>query len=374
MKTKILISVGTRPEVIKIAPLFHELKKINEFEIFFCLTGQHSTLANNIINFFQIKVDFNLSVMKKNQSINELSASITKKFSNLLNNLKPSLVIVHGDTTSALISAQCAFFNKIDVAHIESGLRTNTYSSPWPEEVNRRIISVIAKYNFCPTQDNVKNLKLFKESTDQKVFLTGNTIIDSMRYVFRSLDSQLIHNYFLKNIKIDTDKDKFVLITCHRRENFGINLLNICNAIKFLANHNKSIKFIFPVHYNPNIKDKVFPELTNIDNVYLIKPLQYEYFLYLLSKSLLLISDSGGIQEEAIEFTKPLILLRDNTERPEALNAKFIKMCGANKDEIILAFNSFQLKDFKFNKIMNPFGKKNASKKIASILKNNLSI
>ena len=373
MKKKILISVGTRPEVIKIAPLYHELKKINEFDIFFCLTGQHSTLANNLIKFFQIKVDYNLSVMKKNQSINELSSSISRKFSNLLNHLKPSLVIVHGDTTSAVTSAQCAFFNKIDVAHIESGLRTNSYSSPWPEEANRRIISVVAKYNFCPTHDNVKNLKLLNDSYDQKVFLTGNTIIDSIRYVFRSLDLKFIHNYFLKKLGIDTNEDNFVLITCHRRENFGNNLSNICKTIKFLANHNKSIKFIFPVHYNPNIKDTVFLKLKNVDNLYLIKPLQYEYFIYLLSKSLMLISDSGGIQEEAIEFTKPLILLRDNTERPEALNAKFIKMCGANKDDIISTFNFFKLNNFKFKKIKNPFEKNNASKTIASILKNNLS-
>lgn len=367
-----LLIFGTRPEAIKMAPLALELKK-NKISFKICVTGQHVELLESVFDFFEIKADYNLSLMKKNQTLNSLSARILFEIDKVLDKLNPSLVFVHGDTTTAFISALAAFNRGIKVAHVEAGLRTNNIRFPFPEEFNRKSISVMADINFSPTVLNKKNL--IKEGIHKnKIFVTGNTVIDALKIGKAKLDcgeysdSKITH---LKNIL--SLKKRTILLTAHRRENFGKPLINVFNGIKKLIEINDDIQIIYPVHLNPNVYDVAHKFFKNINDVHLISPVDYPSLIFLLKESFFVITDSGGIQEEAPSFGKPVLVVRNESERMEAVATGTVKLIGTDQNKLIdecLKLLTDKIYYDSFRNIKNPYGEGNTCKKIISILKN----
>lgn len=372
MKKKILISFGTRPEAIKLAKLIHKLKITKKFTVKICVSGQHNQMLYQVLKLYKIKPDYDLKVMKTNQSLNLLSSKILKKLNEVLLDFKPDLLIVHGDTTTAFISSLAAFQNRIKVAHIEAGLRTNNIDYPYPEEFNRRSIGIIANLNYAPTQlaiDNLKNENIKKD----KILLTGNTIIDTLKYSYNILlKNKKIFNKIKKNYSFISIKKKLIIVTSHRRENYGKGIINICLALKEIATKNDNIQIIFPVHLNPKISNIVKKQLANIKNIYLVKPVDYFSFIYLMKSSFLIMTDSGGIQEEAPSFNKPLLVLRNETERPEAKKIGGSLLVGTNQKKIVAAtmklINDKKLYN-KMSKIKNPYGDGKATTRIINNLK-----
>ncbi len=337
---KILICFGTRPEAIKMAPLiicFYNYKKY--FNVKVCVTAQHREMLDQVLSLFEIVPDYDLNLMKDKQDLFEISSNILLNMKKVLDDFNPDLVLVHGDTTTSTFCALSAFYKKIKVGHVEAGLRTNDIYSPWPEELNRQLTSKISSYHFAPTNLAMQNL--INEGIDKsKIIVTGNTVIDSLIYTKKLIEN----NVNTKKLIIDilkekgynyTSNKKRIIITAHRRENFGEGFINICEAIKEIANENEEIDFIYPVHLNPNVQKPVFDILKDIKNIFLIKPLDYLPFTFLLINSNIIITDSGGIQEESVFLGKPIILLRETTERPEVLNNKFVKLVGTDKNKII---------------------------------------
>ena len=372
MKKKILISFGTRPEAIKLAKLIHKLKITKKFTVKICVSGQHNQMLYQVLKLYKIKPDYDLKVMKTNQSLNLLSSKILKKLNEVLLDFKPDLMIVHGDTTTAFISSLAAFQNRIKVAHIEAGLRTNNIDYPYPEEFNRRSIGIIANLNYAPTQlaiDNLKNENIKKD----KILLTGNTIIDTLKYSYSILlKNKKIFNKIKKNYSFISIKKKLIIVTSHRRENYGKGIINICLALKEIVTKNDNIQIIFPVHLNPKISNIVKKQLANIKNIYLVKPVDYFSFIYLMKSSFLIMTDSGGIQEEAPSFNKPLLVLRNETERPEAKKIGGSLLVGTNQKKIVAAtmklINDKKLYN-KMSKIKNPYGDGKATTRIINNLK-----
>lgn len=372
MKKKILISFGTRPEAIKLAKLIHKLKITKKFTVKICVSGQHNQMLYQVLKLYKIKPDYDLKVMKTNQSLNLLSSKILKKLNEVLLDFKPDLLIVHGDTTTAFISSLAAFQNRTKVAHIEAGLRTNNIDYPYPEEFNRRSIGIIANLNYAPTQlaiDNLKNENIKKD----KILLTGNTIIDTLKYSYNILlKNKKIFNKIKKNYSFISIKKKLIIVTSHRRENYGKGIINICLALKEIVTKNDNIQIIFPVHLNPKISNIVKKQLANIKNIYLVKPVDYFSFIYLMKSSFLIMTDSGGIQEEAPSFNKPLLVLRNETERPEAKKIGGSLLVGTNQKKIVAAtmklINDKKLYN-KMSKIKNPYGDGKATTRIINNLK-----
>ena len=372
MKKKILISFGTRPEAIKLAKLIHKLKITKKFTVKICVSGQHNQMLYQVLKLYKIKPDYDLKVMKTNQSLNLLSSKILKKLNEVLLDFKPDLLIVHGDTTTAFISSLAAFQNRIKVAHIEAGLRTNNIDYPYPEEFNRRSIGIIANLNYAPTQlaiDNLKNENIKKD----KILLTGNTIIDTLKYSYNILlKNKKIFNKIKKNYSFISIKKKLIIVTSHRRENYGNGINNICLALREIVAKNDNIQIIFPVHLNPKISNIVKKQLANIKNIYLVKPVDYFSFIYLMKSSFLIMTDSGGIQEEAPSFNKPLLVLRNETERPEAKKIGGSLLVGTNQKKIVAAtmklINDKKLYN-KMSKIKNPYGDGKATTRIINNLK-----
>ena len=368
---KILIIFGTRPEAIKLAPVINELKKSKKNIIRVCSTGQHSEMLNQVISLFKIKIHISLKLMKHNQKLNDTFTSLLDKINIVIESEKPNLVIVQGDTTTAVAGAISSFYNKVKIAHVEAGLRTNDLNEPWPEEANRKIISSITNFHFAPTSHAKENL--IKEGIpSSKIFKTGNTVVDALHQISKKIKSDkksvkvLKDKYFFLN-----SKKKIILITLHRREIFGNKLKSILKAFKAIAKKHKSFHFIYPVHLNPNIKKYVLSELGNCKNFVLLPPIDYFFLTYLMQKSYLIMSDSGGIQEEAPSFRVPVIILRNTTERQEILNSKQAILAGTNKNDIIKIFNSL-IKDKKkylsLRRKTSPFGDGTASKKIRFFL------
>ena len=368
---KILIIFGTRPEAIKLAPVINELKKSKKNIIRVCSTGQHNEMLNQVISLFKIKINISLKLMKHNQKLNDTFTSLLEKINIVIESEKPNLVIVQGDTTTAVAGAISSFYNKVKIAHVEAGLRTNDLNEPWPEEANRKIISSIANFHFAPTSHAKRNL--IKEGIpSSKIFKTGNTVVDALHQISKKIRSDkksvkaLKDKYFFLN-----SKKKIILITLHRREIFGNKLKSILKAFKEIAKKHKSFQFIYPVHLNPNIKKYVSSELGNCKNFILLPPIDYFFLTYLMQKSYLIMSDSGGIQEEAPSFRVPVIILRNTTERQEILNSKQAILAGTNKNNIIKIFNSL-IKDKKkylsLRRKTSPFGDGTASKKIKFFL------
>ena len=366
---KILIVFGTRPEAIKMASLFKNLKKDKAFNVKLCVTAQHRGMLDGVLKIFKIKPDFDLNLMKSDQSINELSSKIIKKVDEVLIKFKPDLVLVHGDTSTTLYSALAAYNRKIKIGHIEAGLRTYDLEFPWPEESNRQIVSKISSIHFAPTEMAKENLQ---SEGYKNIYVTGNTVIDSLFEVLSHINKNKNLENELKGSFSYLQKDKkLILVTGHRRENFGIGLENICQALKKISANN-NVEIIYSVHLNPNIKKPVYKILQNIENIYLLRPLDYIPFVYLMNRSHFIISDSGGIQEEAPSLGKPVLVMRDKTERPEAINAGTVKLVGSNRNKIFREASKLLNDKSEYNnhsQKQNPYGDGKASEKIKEILK-----
>ena len=367
---KILLVFGTRPEAIKMAPLVKEFKLHPEhFEVSVCVTAQHREMLDQVLDLFEIYPDYDLNIMKPNQSLHDISSNILYGVKEVLDRFSPDLVLVHGDTTTSTFAALAAFYNKIKVGHIEAGLRTKNIYSPFPEEVNRRITGVLAHYHFAPTSLSKSNLE---EENHKNILISGNTVIDSLFFILKKIKNNKIFrlkiiDYFLSEKFKFLDERRIILVTGHRRENHGKGLINICNALEEIAILNPSIDIVYPVHMNPNVESVVKRLLFKVPNIFLIKPLRYEQFVYLMHKSYFIITDSGGIQEEAPSMGKPVLVMRDATERPEALKAGTVKLVGTSTKKIVNEANAL-INDVVLYKSMssayNPYGDGKASEKI----------
>lgn len=344
---KIMLVFGTRPEAIKMAPLVKEFQKHStQFKTLVCVTGQHRQMLDQVLDIFEIKPDYDLNIMKQGQDLYDITARVLLGMRDVLDEAKPEVVLVHGDTTTSTAAALAAFYKQIPVGHVEAGLRTHDIYSPWPEEMNRQITGRIASFNFSPTQLSHDNL--IAEGVDEnKIYITGNTVIDALYSVVEKIKTNTDLNATLAsqlstagyNTSRLNHGKKLVLITGHRRENFGDGFIHMCRAIKALTAKYPEVDFVYPMHLNPNVRrpiHEVFGEdLNGLNNMFFIEPLEYLSFVYLMEKSTIVLTDSGGIQEEAPGLGKPVLVMRDTTERPEALSAGTVKLVGTDYDKII---------------------------------------
>lgn len=370
IKSKHLIIFGTRPEAIKMAPLVKELEKHLEFETKVCVTAQHREMLDQVLSFFEIIPDFDLDLMKPNQNLYTLTADIITDLKSVLDEFKPDYVYVHGDTSTSTAAALAAFYSGAKVCHVEAGLRTYNKWSPFPEEMNRQLTGRIADYHFAPTQQSFDNL--VKENIDKKnILITGNTVIDAL------LDSsdkvRTIKNNEIESLKTIVDlSKKIILVTGHRRENHGEGFISICEALKEIATTNPDVQIVYPVHLNPNVQKPVHEILSGVNNIKLIAPLAYPAFVWLMAQSYMIITDSGGVQEEAPSLGKPVLVMRDTTERPEAVDAGTVILVGTDKEKIIKEAQSL-LQDMERYNIMttlhNPYGDGKACSRIAEFIK-----
>lgn len=372
---KILMVFGTRPEAIKMCDLYKEIAKSKKFMIQLCVTAQHRDMLDDVLNVFSITPEYDLNLMKKKQSLTDLTSNILRELDIVLDDSKPDLVLVHGDTTTTFCASLASFYKKIDVGHIEAGLRTGDIYSPWPEEINRRLTGSIAKFHFAPTIEAKNNL-LREGVLENKIYVTGNTVIDSLLKVENTIKTDNETKRKLdKSFNFLSNNKDMVLITGHRRENFGKSFENICYAIKSLANKFKNINFVYPVHLNPNVQEPVNKLLNNLDNVFLLSPQGYLPFVYLMTKSKIILTDSGGIQEEAPSLGKPVFVMRDTTERPEAVNAGTVRVIGTSKRQIIDSVEKILTDSEEYNKMSrshNPYGDGKACKRIVKNLEENI--
>lgn len=388
-----MLVFGTRPEAIKMAPLAKELQKHSEdFQTIICLTGQHREMLDQVMNLFDLHPDYDLNIMQKGQDLYDITTRVLTGMKKILEQAQPDIVLVHGDTTTSMATALAAFYQHIDVGHVEAGLRTNNIYSPWPEEMNRQITGRIAKYNFAPTSLSKENLE--KENTQGKIYVTGNTVIDALHMITKKLGNDTTLANEQKKILLTAGYDisrlqnekKLILITGHRRENFGCGFLNILKAIKHLSKKYPNVDFVYPMHLNPNVRRpiaEIFCDNTNgiinqdfiskhTPNIFFIEPLQYMEFVYLMEKAYIVLTDSGGIQEEAPGLGKPVLVMRDTTERPEALEAGTVHLVGTNYDLIISEVSDLLNNPTAYermSKATNPYGDGKASSRIVKILK-----
>ena len=368
---KIMLVFGTRPEAIKMAPLVKEFQKYPEqFQTIVCVTGQHREMLDQVLHIFEIEPDYDLNIVKQGQDLYDVTARVLTGMREVLKETKPDVVLVHGDTTTSTAAALAAFYQQIPVGHVEAGLRTHNIYSPWPEEMNRQITGRIAAYHFAPTPLSRQNL-LAEGIRDEKITITGNTVIDALYMVVERIknDKTLEFGLNCSLIKAGYDVDrlndgkKLVLITGHRRENFGDGFINMCQAIKTLSEKYPDVDFVYPMHLNPNVRKpihEVFGEdLSNLKNMFFIEPLEYLSFVYLMEKSTIVLTDSGGIQEEAPGLGKPVLVMRNTTERPEALEAGTVKLVGTDFNRIVEEVSRL-LEDQSYYGIMseavNPYG------------------
>jgi len=371
---KVLLVFGTRPEAIKMASLVKAFEKESSVTLKVCVTAQHREMLDQVLEIFDIKPDYDLNLMKAGQDLYDITSSVLLGMKSVLDDFKPDIVLVHGDTTTTSATSLATFYQKIKLGHVEAGLRTNNLYNPWPEEANRQVTGVLSDYHFAPTQNSQENL-LQENKKIENVIVTGNSVIDALFFVIEKIGkNEVLKNSIVSSIntqyKIDNSR-KIILVTGHRRENFGQKFINICEALKTIALNNRDVDIVYPVHLNPNVQKPVKEILSGISNVYLIEPLQYEQFIYLMSKSYFLITDSGGVQEEAPSLGKPVLVLRDTTERPEALKAGTVKLVGTNRDIIVKEAQSL-LDNYaiyeKMSKAHNPYGDGNASKRIVEFI------
>lgn len=365
---KILLCFGTRPEAIKMAPLYHELKKHVIFEVKVCVTGQHREMLDQVLDFFEIIPDYDLDLMQPNQTLNGLSATILSKIDKVFADVKPDLVLVHGDTTTSSIVALAAFHLGIKVGHIEAGLRTYNKQAPFPEEMNRQLTSRIANIHFTPTPQATQNL--LNEGILQKdIVETGNTVIDALFWTLNKIEAINYTHPEMEQLKnsIPLHK-KIVLVTGHRRENFGEGFQNLCNALLTISERD-DVAIVYPVHLNPNVKQVVYEMLSGKENIHLIQPVSYPEFVWLMQQSFLIVTDSGGIQEEAPSLGKPVLITRTVSERPEGVEAGFSILVGTDKQKIIDNIHSTLDYFTGFEKSTNPYGMGDASQKIMHYLR-----
>ena len=376
---KIMLVFGTRPEAIKMCPLVREFKKHPaDFETIVCVTGQHREMLHQVLDIFDVKPDYNLAIMKEGQDLYDVTSRVLTGMRDVLDKEKPDVVLVHGDTTTSMAAALAAFYRQIPVGHVEAGLRTNNIYSPWPEEMNRQITGRIATYDFSPTLLSRDNL--LREGVDpQKITVTGNTVIDALQQVVLRIknDPELQEKLAADLVEhgYDTSRSRrLVLITGHRRENFGEGFLNICRGIKDLSEKYPDVDFVYPMHLNPNVRrpiKEIFGEERK-ENLFFIEPLDYLDFVFLMEKSYLVLTDSGGIQEEAPGLGKPVLVMRDTTERPEAVEAGTVKLVGTNRVLIVGEVSALLDNEnyyLSMSKAVNPYGDGQACERIVEILK-----
>lgn len=370
MKKKHLIIFGTRPEAIKMAPLVNEFKKYSDFETKVCVTAQHREMLDQVLDFFNIVPDYDLDLMKPNQNLYSLTADIITEMKAVLDNFKPDFVYVHGDTTTTMAASIAGFYSGAKVCHVEAGLRTHNKRSPFPEEINRQITGRIADFHFAPTIESKNNL-LAENIQESNILITGNTVIDALLDSSERVES--MQNNEIETLKtlVDSSK-KMILVTGHRRENHGQGFINICEALKRIAQQNADVQIIYPVHLNPNVKGPVYDILSGIDNVKLIDPLAYPAFVWLMTQSYMIITDSGGVQEEAPSLGKPVLVMRDTTERPEAVEAGTVILVGTDTDKIVFETQSLLTDADRYQKMSslhNPYGDGKACGRIAEFIK-----
>lgn len=368
MKIKNLIIFGTRPEAIKMAPLVKEfLKHPEKFDTKVCITAQHREMLDQVLDFFEITPDFDLDLMKPNQNLYSLTADIITNLKPVLEEFQPDYVYVHGDTTTTMATSLAAFYAGAKVCHIEAGLRTFNMQSPFPEEMNRSVTGVVSNLHFAPTTNSKNNL-LRENKKEENIVITGNTVIDALLFSVSKVNNSSFSDPEVDTLKTLLDSNKrLILVTGHRRENHGQGFINICEAIKQIALENPDTQIVYPVHLNPNVQKPVYELLADIDNISLIAPLSYPAFVWLMEKSYLIITDSGGIQEEAPSLGKPVLVMRDTTERPEAVDAGTVLLVGTNKEKIIAEATKL-LNDPKayerMGKLHNPYGDGNACSRV----------
>jgi UDP-N-acetylglucosamine 2-epimerase (non-hydrolysing) len=372
---KILVVFGTRPEAIKMAPLVKELKKKPQFQVKVCVTAQHRHMLDQVLALFEISPDFDLNLMMAGQSLTQLTCKILQGMEIVFSQFKPNWVLVHGDTSTTLGASLAAYYQQISVAHVEAGLRTFNLYSPWPEEANRQITARLAKLHFAPTE-HAKNNLLREGIFPKHIHVTGNTVIDALLSVSQQLDeNESLKKHVAAQFSFIDATKRIVLVTGHRRENFGVGFESICLAIKDIA-ENSNVQVIYPVHLNPNVQEPVNRILFGVKNVHLIEPLDYLPFIYLMKKSYIILTDSGGIQEEAPSLGKPVMVMRDTTERPEALAAGTVVLVGTDRLNIVNStfslLNNSQLYE-KMSSIHNPYGNGNASSMICNIIQKSIN-
>ena len=376
---KVMLVFGTRPEAIKMAPLVKKFQENTDFQTIVCVTAQHREMLDQVLDIFEIKPDYDLNIMKQGQDLYDITSRVMLGLRDVLNETNPDIVLVHGDTTTSMAAALAAFYKQIPVAHIEAGLRTNDIYSPWPEEMNRRMTGRIATYHFSPTELSRHNL--LKENVDDKnIIITGNTVIDALFWVVNKIknDNKLakILNDNIKENGYNLDRQKkIVLITGHRRENFGEGFKNICCAIRDLSIKYPDVDFVYPMHLNPNVR-KPISEIfdgQHLTNAFFIEPLDYLNFVFLMEKADIILTDSGGIQEEAPSLGKPVLVMRNNTERPEALDAGTVKLVGTDYDRIVNEVSELLDNESAYKKMShaaNPYGDGLACQRIVNFMKN----
>ena len=380
MKKKILIVFGTRPEAIKMAPLVKYFEKESDyFDLRVCVTAQHREMLDQVLDLFEIEPQYDLNIMKSGQDLYDITSSVLLGMRNVLTDFKPNVVFVHGDTTTTSSTALASFYQQIKVAHVEAGLRTGDIYSPWPEEANRAITGVLANYHFAPTMTSLTNL--LRENKDpNQIIVTGNTVIDALYLALDKIKNSVqLKSKIIAGIEAEIDNEefsiedsKFILVTGHRRENHGQGFINICKGLKEIALNNPDVTIIYPVHLNPNVQKPVNELLSDVNNIYLINPMQYESFIYLMNKSYFIITDSGGVQEEAPSLGKPVLVMRDTTERPEALQAGTVKLVGVDSDLIVKEAQELLNNSEAYNKMSkahNPYGDGKACQKIVEFFK-----
>ena len=369
---KILAVFGTRPEAIKMAPVIHALE--GNFDVKICVTAQHRQMLDQVLGLFHIIPDYDLDIMKPGQNLFDITSNVLMRMKEVLQLEKPDIVLVHGDTTTSMATAMAAFYLKIPVGHVEAGLRTYDVNSPFPEELNRQITSRIASLHFAPTKMAQQNL-LTEKVPENNIYVTGNTVIDALFSVVERARVFDFSNIILKKMPFlkqeNEEKPRIILVTGHRRENFGLGFEGICSALRIIANENPNVQIIYPVHLNPNVKEPVNRILSNLFNVHLVEPMEYLSFIKLMDLSYLILTDSGGIQEEAPSLGKPVLVMRDTTERPEALEAGTVKLVGTNKHQIVKMVNRLLIDSafyMQMSKAHNPYGDGKASSIICDIL------
>lgn len=378
----IMLVFGTRPEAIKMAPLVKALQKESDrFRTLVCVTGQHREMLDQVLELFEITPDFDLNIMHKGQNLYDVTSRVLNGMGNVLRTEKPDVVLVHGDTTTSMAAALAAFYEQIPVGHVEAGLRTNDIYSPWPEEVNRQITGRIATYNFAPTQFGFNNL-IAENVSAEKITITGNTVIDALYYVVDKInnDKTLSDSLKLKILSMGYNLDRLadgnrrmVLVTGHRRENFGDGFRNICNALAYLSDRYPDVDFVYPMHLNPNVRgpiNNLFADNPR-NNLFFIEPLDYFEFVMMMERCYLVLTDSGGVQEEAPGLGKPVLVMRDTTERPEAVDAGTVKLVGTNYDKIVnqmsLLLDSEEAY-LSMSRAVNPYGDGHACERIVDYL------
>ena len=376
-KRKILIVFGTRPEAIKMALLIKEFQKHAEFEVKVCVTAQHRQMLDQVLEFFEIEPDFDLNLMKRAQDLYDVTSGVLLGMRGIFERYKPDVVFVHGDTTTTSAVSLAAFYQKIDVAHVEAGLRTHDIYSPFPEEINRQITGLIAKYHFAPTAGAKENL-LKEGKSAENIVVSGNTVIDALFWTIDKIERDaILRDKILSsiNFKFHLGDRKFILVTGHRRENFGEGFINICEALREIAANNADVDIVYPVHLNPNVQKPVKEILSGLPNIFLMDPLEYDAFVYLMSKAYMIITDSGGIQEEAPSLCKPVLVTRNRTERPEGIEAGCVRLVGTKRENIVKEAQKLLNSKDEYDKMsqsISPYGDGKACERILDFLKETL--